>query len=356
MLELFKKKWFIGVLLGVVIIVFVLLNFRNAGSAATVKTADVTEGKIIEQIYTNGRLEPQETKVVFSPVGGIVQTLHVKEGDSVTKGQPVLKLKLDSIKEQLDKEKLDIELTEAERLAAKKQHFEKFKELMSDNPDQTVEELDLTSYDLRIRRSQLTIASLEKQLSNGTVYASADGIVTEVAVKEGQIMAEGSQVISVADLSSYKVKANLNEMDAGKVVLGMKAKVTGESITDTYEGEVTYLSPTAILSDKTSKDATVGMEITLANKAAELRPGYNVTIEMELPDKDRVLVPITAVKYEAQEVYVFKVEGEKAVKSIVTIGKEGEEQVEIVTGVAKGDKVVVEGAESLRDGDKVKVQ
>ncbi|MNN34207.1 Cobalt-zinc-cadmium resistance protein CzcB [compost metagenome] len=193
-------------------------------------------------------------------------------------------------------------------------------------------------------------------MNNSTVYASADGIVTEIAVKEGQIMAEGSQVISVADLSSYKVKANLNELDAGKVGLGMKAVVSGEAITGTYDGEVTYLSPTAVLSDTTSKDATVGMEVTLSNKSDELRPGYNVTIEMELPDKDRILVPISAVKYEGEEVYVFKVEGEKAVKSIVTIGKEGEEQIEVVTGVAKGDKVVVEGAESLRDGDKVKVQ
>ncbi|MNO49031.1 Macrolide export protein MacA [compost metagenome] len=353
---MFKKKWFIGVLLGVVIIALVLLNLKNAGSAAAVKTADVAEGKIIEQIYANGRLVPAKSIEIFSPVGGVVQTVQVKVGDSVTKGQPLLKLKMDSIKEQLEKEKITMELTEANRLTAKKQHYEKFKELMADDPDRTVEELDLTSYDLQIRSSKLTIASLEKQLNNSTVYASADGVVTEVFVKEGQIMAEGSQVISVADLSSYKVKANLNEMDAGKVGLGMKAVVSGESITSTYDGAVTYLSPTAVLSDKTSKDATVGMEITLANKAAELRPGYNVTIEMELPDKDRVLVPITAVKYEAQEVYVFKVEGEKAVKSIVTIGKEGEEQVEIVTGVAKGDKVVVEGAESLRDGDKVKVQ
>ncbi|MNE42675.1 Macrolide export protein MacA [compost metagenome] len=227
---------------------------------------------------------------------------------------------------------------------------------MSEDPDQTIEELNVTSFDLQIRSSKLNIASLEKQLNNSTVYASADGVVTEVFVKEGQIMAEGSQVVSVADLSSYKVKSNLNEMDAGKIGLGMKAVITGEPITGTYNGEVTYLSPTAVLSDKTSKDATVEMELTLSSTADELRPGYNVTIDMELSDKDRILVPISAVKYEGAEVYVFKVEGEKAVKSIVTIGKEGEEQIEIVSGVAKGDKVVVEGAESLRDGDKVKVQ
>ncbi|MNZ59588.1 Macrolide export protein MacA [compost metagenome] len=227
---------------------------------------------------------------------------------------------------------------------------------MAQDPDQTVEELDLTSYDLRIRSSQLSISSLEKQLNNSTVHASADGVVTQVAVKEGQLMPEGSQVITVADLSSYKVKANLTELDAGKVELGMQTVVTGESITGTYNGEVTYLSPTAALSDATSKDASVEMVVTLAEKTDELRPGYNVTMEIELPDKPRILVPIAAVKYEGEEVYVYKVEEDKVIKSLVTIGKEGDEEVEIVTGVSKGDKVVVEGAESLRDGDKVKVQ
>lgn len=342
--------------MGVVIIALVLLNFRNTNSAVTVKTADVTEGKIVEQIYTNGRLEPAETVDIFSPVGGVVQALNVKVGDSVTKGQPILTIKMDSVKEQLESEKITLEIIEAERLAAKKQHFDQFKALMAEDPNQIVKELDLTSYDLRIRSSQLTIDSLEKQLNNSTVHASSDGVVIEVGVKEGQIMPEGSQVIRVADLSSYKVKAFLNELDASKVSLGMKAVVSGDSFTGSYNGEVTYLAPTAVLNDATSKDATVEMQLTLTDQAVELRPGYNVTIEMELPDKDRIIVPTIAVKYEGEDVYVFKVEGESVIKSIVTIGKEGDEQLEIVSGVAKGDKVVVEGADSLRDGDKVKVQ
>lgn len=342
--------------MGLVIIVIVLANLRNMNRAVTVKAAEVTEGKIIEQIYTNGRLEPAETVDIFSPVGGVVQTLNVKVGDSVTKGQPILTLKMDSVNEQLEREKITLELTEAERLAAKKQHFDQFKALMAEDPDQTVKELDLTSYDLRIRSSQLTIASLEKQLNSSTVHASSDGVVIEIAVKEGQIMPEGSQVMRVADLSSYKVKAFLNELDASKVSMGMKAVVSSDSFTDSYSGEITYLSPTATLNDATSKDATVEMQLALTDQAVELRPGYNVTIEIELPDKDRILVPVTAVQYEGEEVYVFKVEEEIVTKSIVTIGKEGDEQLEIVSGVAKGDKVVVEGANGLRDGDKVKAQ
>ncbi|MCM3041536.1 efflux RND transporter periplasmic adaptor subunit [Paenibacillus motobuensis] len=353
---MFKKKWVWGVILGLVLVVLVLANLKGLNRTQSVKVAEVSEGKIVEQIYTNGRLEPIKSVDVFSPVGGVVQALKVKEGDSVTKGQPLLTLKMDAVKEQLEKEKLSLELTEAERFTAKKQHFDKFKEQMTEDPDQKVEDLDLTSYDLKIRSSKLTISALEKQLNNSMVYASAGGVVTQVSVKEGQLMAEGSQLVTLADLSSFKVKANLTELDSGKVAMGMKAVVTGESISGTYHGEVTYLSPTAVLNDATSKDASVVMEVTLTDIAAELRPGYNVSIEMEIPDKPRILVPIEAVKYEGEEVFVFKIEGDKAVKSIVKIGKEGEEQVEVVTGVSKGDRVVVGGADQLRDGDKVKVE
>ncbi|GGG11486.1 efflux RND transporter periplasmic adaptor subunit [Paenibacillus aceti] len=351
-----KKKWFWGVILGIVIIVLIFVNLRGLNRTQSVTTAEVTEGKIVEQIYTNGRLEPIKSVEVFSPVGGVVQSLKVKEGDTVTEGQPLLTLKMDAVKEQLEKEKLGLELTEAERMTAKKQHFDKFKEQMAVDPDQTVDELDLTSFDLKIRSSQLSISALEKQLSNSTVYASAGGIVTQVTVKEGQLMPEGSQFVTLADLSSYKVKANITELDAGKVSIGMKAVVTGESISGTYHGEITYLSPTAVLTDATSKDASVVMEVTLTDKDAELRPGYNVSLEIELPDKPRTLVPIEAVKYEGETAYVFKIEDDKAVKSIVQIGKEGDEQVEITTGVSKGDRIVVGGADQLHDGDKVKVE
>lgn len=351
-----KKKWVWGVIFGLVLIVLVLVNLRGLNRTESVRAAEATEGEILEQVYTNGRLEPVKSVEIFSPVGGVVQALNIKTGDTVTEGQALLTLKMDTVKEQLEKEKLSLELTEAERLAAKRQHFAKFKQQMAEDPEQTVEELDLTSYDLRIRSSQLTISSLEQQLNNSTVYASAGGVVTQLSVKEGQLMAEGSPLATLADLSSYKVKANLTELDAGKVAAGMKAVVTGESISGTYYGEVTYLSPTAVLNDAASKDASVEMEVTLQDQAAELRPGYNVALEMEIPDKPRLLVPIEAVKYEGEEAYVFKIEEDRAVKSVIKIGKEGDDQVEIVTGVSKGDRVVVGGADQLHDGDKVKVE
>ncbi|MDU2240267.1 MAG: efflux RND transporter periplasmic adaptor subunit [Paenibacillus sp.] len=355
-MDLFKKKWFWGALVGLAVIVLVVANMVGLNRAAEVKTAEVKMGKIVEQIFTNGKLEPGQTTSVYAPASGVVEAVKVKQGDAVKKGQVLLTLGMEQVREQLEKERINLQLTEAERLAAKKQHFESFKQAHSENPDQEPKELDLTSYDLRIRSSQLTIKSLEKQLANQQVVIPADGVVTSLSANAGQMLAEGGEIATIADVSRLKVTAFLNELDAGKALPGMKAVVTGEAFADSYDGTISYLAPTAGLSDPTSKDTSVEMEVSLDQVAPELRPGYNVTVEMEIPDKERLLVPIDAVQYDGEQAYVFKVQDGAAVKTLVTTGKESEDQIELVTGAAAGDLVVVQGGDKLQDGAKVKVK
>lgn len=355
-MDLFKKKWFWGVVIGLVVIVLVLVNLLNTNGTAKVSTAEVTEGSIVEQVYTNGKLEAGETNSVYSPASGVVQAVEVKLGDTVKKGQQLLSLEMDQVKEQLDKEQINLQLTQAERLAAKKQHFESFKQAVGENPDQEMEELDLTSFDLRIRSSELTIQSLNKQLANSSVLVPADGVITALAAEAGQMLAEGTALATIADVSSYKVTAYLNELDAGKVSEGMQAVVTGEAFEGEYEGKITYLSRTAGLADQTSKDTSVEMTVTLDKVSPELRAGYNVTVEMEIPDKERLLVPINAVQYDGEKAYVYKVEEGIATRVEVTTGKESEDQIELVTGAVSGDVIVTEGADTLHDGAKVETK
>ncbi len=351
-----RKKWFWGAILGLVIIVLVIVNMANMNQAVAVETTEVIEGLITEEIYTSGKLEAGKSTDIYSPISGVVEKVEVKQGDTLKKGQVLMTLQIDDVKEQLEKERLNIEMIEAERLNAKKQHFDTFKQQVAEDPAAEIEELDLTSYDLRIQSSKLAIASLEKRLNNRVVTAKEEGVLTQVLVDPGQMITEGGQIATVVDLSSFKVKANLNELDAGKVHEGMKAVITGESITESYEGEVTYMSPVAVLADQTSKDASVEMTVELSRVSPELRPGYNVTIELVVPDKERLLLPLDAVQYEGDNAYVFKIQDGIAVRTEVKTGKENEEYVEIVSGAAKGESVVSEGAKQLRDGDKVKLR
>lgn len=349
----------IGVVLGLVIVVLVAVNLINVNKAASVQSIEAAEGIITEEIYANGRLEPVDTSQLYAPVSGVVEKVAVKLGDTITEGQELLTLNMESVQEQLDKEYLNLQMVEAERLQAKKQHFESFKEARGQDPDLEPKELDLTSYDLRIQSSELNIEALERQLASSSVKADKGGVVTELAVQKGQMISQGSLMGVIADFSAYQVRSNLNELDAGKVHEGMKAIITGESFADEFDGQVTYIAPMAQLADAASKDPSVEMLVRLDRVTDELKSGYNVSISLEISDKPRLLVPIQAIQYEGDETFVFKLEEgqpSKAIKALVQIGKEGEEQVEVVSGVSKGEQIIIEGTEGLRDGDKVKLQ
>lgn len=357
LLKWLKKKRFWFAVIGLAVIAFIAAHMLNAmNREIEVQVAVVETGKIIEQIYANGKLEPAETTRVYAPASGVVEEVKVKPGDTVEEGQVLLTLDMKQVRDQLEKERINLELVEAERLAARKQHFERFRQARLANPDAEPEELDLTAYDLRIRAIQLTIESLEKQLANRQVLAPAGGVVTKFAVNAGQMLAEGSEVAVIADVNRLKVVAHLNELDAGKAEPGMKAVVTGEAFSGRYEGSISYLAPVAEAIDPSSRDAAVEMEVILDQTSPELRPGYNVTVELEIPDQDRLLAPIEAVRYDGEQSYVYKVQGDVAVKVPVTTGKEGDELIELVTGAAEGDRVVVAGGERLRDGARVKVK
>lgn len=350
-----KRKRFWFAVIGLAIIAFVAVNMLRAmNQEPEVKVAAVETAQIIERIYANGKLEPERTARVYAPASGLVEEVKVKPGDAVEEGQVLLTLNMEQVRDQLEKERINLQLAEAERQAARKQQVENFRQARLENPN-AEPELDLTTYDLRIRSIQLTIESLEKRLANRQVTAPAGGVVTRLAVHEGQMLAEGGEIATIVDVSRLKVAARLNELDAGKARPGMKAVVTGEAFADRYEGIITYLAPVAEANDSASRDAAVEMEVSLDQASPELRPGYNVTVEIEIPDKERLLVPIDAVRYDGEQAYVFVVRDDVAVKARVTTGKEGDEQIELLSGAAPGDLVVVEGG-GLRDGFRVKVK
>ncbi|MNZ60792.1 macrolide transporter subunit MacA [compost metagenome] len=216
--------------------------------------------------------------------------------------------------------------------------------------------MNLEQYDLRIKNHNIKIEALNKKLLKNQITANADGTVTDLLVNDGQMINEGMELLKVSDFSEYKVVTDINEIDAGKVTLGMPVAITGESFEETYEGKVTKMATTAVVIDPAYKDAYVETTIALQKTAPELRPGYNVNIEIVVPEENRIVVPIAAVDQINGKMYIYKVVENKAVQVEIQTGKENDEYFEVLSGVEKGDKIVVENVELLADGSKVIVQ
>jgi RND family efflux transporter MFP subunit len=350
------KKWIWIIVIVLIIGVISSFSIISMNQPLTVVLGEVTQQSMAEEIYVSGKLETKETTSLYSDTNGLIKELKVKEGDKIKKGQVLITLNMDSVTQALAEERVSLEITQAERLTAKQDHFKKFQQQQIENQDAINDPLNLEQFDLRIKTHNIKINAMEKKLVKDEIKANADGTVTELSVNSGQLISEGLLILKVSDFSAYQVVADINEIEAGKVKLGMPVSISGESFTDVYEGKVSKMASTAVVTDPAYKDAYVATTIALQKVSDELRPGYNVNVELKIPDKQRVVVPLEAVVQSEGKSYIYKVEQNQAVKVEIQTGKENDEFYEVVTGAALGDKIVIKDVELLEDGSKVVVQ
>lgn len=350
-----KKKWLWGMILIIGLILVVIgANQWLAKKEKPVVLGQAEEGLIIEKIYTNGKLEPVSSADYFAPIDGRIEKVNAKIGDQVEPGQVLLVLNIEAYEEQLALERINRQLIEAERDRIKKENFDAFVKAQREDPDTAATKpLDLTEYELQLKKSQLLIDSYQRKVDQKEVTAKSAGIVKDVAVREGEVVGPGTSLLTTQDISAYQIKAQVSEIDANKITVGMEAKVLGDSLPDSYTGKVVKISPFATAAGTSANDASVELIIELDGQHTGLRAGYSVSVEMEIADVSRLLIPLDAVMYRNDQAYVFKVVDDRAVEVEVKTGKESDEQVEVLSGIAEGERIVIEGAGFIKDGDRV---
>jgi len=350
-----KKKAIWIILLVISSVLIIGFNIYNVNKSIPISLAQVHEGELSEKVYAGGRLEPIHTYSHYPETTGIVGKVLVKEGERVTKGQPLVSLAVKELERQLEMENNSLRMIEAELREKEKQHFESYKQLSVQGGDASkLEKPSAEVYELRVRNQQLSIEALKRKIEAGVIRSEGDGTITEITAKEGQSLQPIQPAVTVTDLSKLRVRSSLNELDAGKVKSGMKVLITGDAFPGSYQGKVVYLSPVAKVTPP-AKEAVVEMLVELDSVSEELRPGYNTSLEIRLPADKHVLAPVNAVRYEGEKAFVYKEADGRAVKVPVTVGKEDGEFIEIVSGLAPEETVVAKPPEAIREGKKVKV-
>ncbi len=344
-----------GAALVLVVAGLVYVNVMRMGISQEVTLAKAEEGEISESVFANGRIQPADETELYTNVDGKVKEVFVKVGDTVARGDVVMSYDTSDWERQIELERNRIEIEKLQRQIDRKRNYDAAKQGEKDAEQILALESDAQKlHELQIRGTENTIAQLREKIAQSVVKADSDGVVTKLNVTEGQTVPSGFMAAVFADVSSLKVSAALNELDAGKVQAGMKAIVTGDAFDDRLDGELTYIAPEAAPAGPESQDFQVGIEVTLAKGDLDIIPGLAAMIEFVLPGEKRVLVPIDAVVYRNQEAFVYKAEDGKAVQVAVKTGKDNGERVEILEGLKAGEEVISPLPEGLRDGKKVK--
>ncbi|MBI5463013.1 MAG: efflux RND transporter periplasmic adaptor subunit [Gammaproteobacteria bacterium] len=173
------------------------------------------------------------------------------------------------------------------------------------------------------------------------VYAPQSGVVTTLNVREGMYVTPDVEVLSLADLSSVWLVADVYERQAAWVAVGQPAEVRVSSRPgEVYQGEVDFIYPS--LDPKTR---TLRARMRFDNPGEELKPGMYANVQILAAPRENVLsVPRQALirAGRADRVIVALGEGKFRAAEVVT-GTESGDDIEIVSGLQGDERVVVSG-------------
>ena len=317
------------------------------------------------EVLETGKVQPREKVEVKSKVSGQVARVFVDAGDHVKKGQQLLLL------DPTDYER-DVSKCEADVAAAK--NALEFSLLSLDRRQKGMEargvaqiDVDTASSDVRAKKVAVQLATVaynaaSDRLRYTHIVAPMDGTVTERGIQPGEVVTpgvqatfEGKALLTVSDLSTLLVKADLNQIDVARVKLGQKVTVTLDALPGkSYEAAITKIAPASI----TPKDKQVDVfpvEATLVKADPAIKPGMTADVRIHIEKKEHVLaLPIEAVVKENGKQYVTKVlpaeKGkQKTDKAEVKVGARNDREVEIVSGISDGDKVLIKPASSAEN-------
>ncbi len=345
--------------------------------------AKAKKDEIVEKVSASGKIQP-ETEVKISPdVSGEIIELNVEEGDSVVKGQLLIRIRPDNYQSFVDAQQAAVNAARANLAQAKarlaqaqannvqvSQNYERNKKLFDQkviseaefqqiqatyqSGRQEIESLrqSVRASEYNVQNAQASLKEARENLNKTTIYAPVSGIVSKLNVERGERVVgtsqmAGTEILRIANLNNMEVRVNVNENDIIRVGLGDSVIVEVDSYTskdEKFKGIVTAIANTA--KDAASLEAVTEFEvrIRLLNESYShlakynkrpLRPGMTASVDIITERKGNVLsVPLSAVTTRSNENAAAKKDKESAEK------EENASQPEKPAAPAKVDEVV----------------
>jgi len=433
------KKVLIGIgaalVLGIIVAVTVYQSQKNV---VAVQTGRAQKQSLSSVVSASGEIKPKTYVNIGANAFGRIIKLEVKEGDRVKRGQLLAQLEhvqsaadvaamqaslqaaetdyaaadaaLNTSRADLNRAKSDAEHARLDWERAKglykdaliaKQDYDSKKAVWESA------EAGLTQAEARVEQAKAQKDSAEKHitqnranltrvsdvLQKATYDAPFDGVITNLPVREGEMMvmgiqnAPGSTLMTIADMSVITAEVKVDETDIVNVRMGQPTEVTIDAIPHkAFHGAVTEIGDNAIVRStgvSTSQATSTSEEakdfkvvVTLTDPPTELRPGLSATAKIttatrnnavtipiqaltvrtraDLAPKDakkgsvEAAAPVDPAKQKEEIQGVFVIRSKKAEFVPVETGISGTTDIEVTKGLQEGDEVITGSYKVLR--------
>lgn len=311
-------------------------------SVTPVTTAKVQVKDFNHYVEVQGNVVPaQDPGMASSETGGRIMDLTVKEGDYVKKGDLIAKINLESIKKSIAQ--LDESLSLAQDM------FKRQENLWNQKIGSEVQYLQAKSQVESLLKNK---ESLEYELTKSNVYAPISGYVDMVMAKEGEMAGPGTPIVQILNTKNLKVVAAIPEIYLGNVKKGEGVLLKFPALNEEQKGRVTSIGRTINPTNRTFE-----VEASINSQNGLLKPNLLATMLVnDFSKKDAIVVPDQLILQDVSGAdYVMVLEGNKAVKKLVTMGRGYRNETIITSGLNGDETLLIKGARQVSDGDLVEV-
>lgn len=375
----FKHKRFL-IAMGIVVIIGIIL-LRKTPDIQEVTATYPTYGTIEKEFSTNGVLKPVTEVKISSELSGEIIELHHEEGDSVAKGDLIIKINQENYISLVEMAQASLNAVETQYRLKESQvrqselNYRRYKKMFENRVISQVEfeevngELEIAKKELKaakynVNRAIASLNEAKENLNKTNIYSPMNGTISAMNVEIGERVVgtsqmSGTELFRVANLDEFEVLAEIGESDIVHIAVGDSATIKMDAYPNhTFIGKVSHIANSAksdnpfsqhlihfvvkILIDKNSYS-----ELS-AKRKNPFKPGMSANVSIKTERKIGVLnLPLHSVKSKRDSltakyhdiVYVIgddmRIEERKIVCGIDNL-----KRVEIISGLTADEKVV----------------
>lgn len=318
-----KKKLVIfgGIFLLAVVVILLVAFGGNNEHIISVDTEEVKERTITQVVAATGKIYPEFQIVITPEVTGEIVELPFEEGDQVNKGDLLIRMKPDIYIAQRNKAKATLESSEANlsvREALYKQYDADFKRiqglfkkgLASASELERAESAfyqrkgELEAQKAYVAQSRENLKEAEEQLAKTAIKSPLTGTISQLNVELGERVlgsgfSQGTNIMTVADLTKMEARVEVDENDVVLVSVGDTAKIEIDAFGEKeFLGVVSQIGNSAQTTGFGTQDEVVNFEVKIAVEleGEMIRPGMSCDSDIQTETRKNVLsVPIQSV-------------------------------------------------------------
>lgn len=298
--------------------------------------------KINSELAITGNFEARKSLSVIAESQGVINTLKVSPGQTISKGQIIAVIDASALKTQLMSAQASLDKSEKD--------VERYQNLLNVG---AISQTQFEDVQLGMKNQLAQIANIQQQIQYTSAKAPMNGTISEIFLEEGSFVNLGTQIASIIDISTVNLIVTVDEKSIVKVKNQQKVNIT----TEVYPNQI-FIGTVNQIGIQADASRKYEISISLTNDSAfPIKAGMYGKALIPIGDnqnKEYLTIPRKSVVGSVKQPQVYLAINGKAVLTNIEIGEAVGEKVIVTNGLQQGDKVITTGQINLDNGRAIK--